>query len=678
MIAETTNNTIIRSNIQNESFFSIKEENQAHIFSILRSQLYSDKLLAVIREYSTNALDAHVASNVNVPIKITLPSIWCDGKFTIRDYGNGLSYDDIINVFASYGESTKRNTNNQVGMLGLGSKSAFAYTNTFIITSYNNGIKSVYNAFIDESNKGVVSLVSTEGTDETGIEICIPIKSEDSKQLYDKCYNFFKYWDVTPSFNNRLNEDIKSFKQKPYILKSDGWFVTRQEFRDHSLLVHMGNICYPVNVESARIPEEKRQLFRQNYYAIHLTANIGDVTNSASRESLELNDKTIKWINNSIDKIYATIEETINQKVADCNSLYEAKALYNELSNTFLYRNTSFLYNGQKISNQTMKIYNSKIRTYHNGIENRARIHETITCNHDTTFYIASPCVPEYNRKSILKQYLSNNNLSERVTVITFNSDIIANTFMIGDDMVGAKLVHLKDLPQAQVYRTSTKRTKKEDAEVYIFKNQSSKNSDYWDINQDVDLDEEKIYVMISRYTPEQNNLKCEFTNETLCVIQRILLQDANPNYFNSNILVGIKNKNAKTINKSWISLKDAIIRKCNTLYETHKDGINKLLEAESVPFFYTMLKRNIEDADVSNPDIKFMLDLKQYEYEAYKYKTALYDIRKLSEFVDYKIPYTPHIVEQKHNLLMDNDKINAVVKYIDSPRSIFVEIANM
>ena len=40
--------------------FGIKESGLSHIFNVLRNQLYSDKVLAVIREYSTNAVDAHI------------------------------------------------------------------------------------------------------------------------------------------------------------------------------------------------------------------------------------------------------------------------------------------------------------------------------------------------------------------------------------------------------------------------------------------------------------------------------------------------------------------------------------------------------------------------------------------------------------------------------------------
>ena len=148
--------------VMSEAFFSVKEKNMAHIFSILRNSLYSDKPLAIIREYCTNAQDAHVeAGKPNKSIRVKYPTIF-DNTLSIRDFGNGLSKEEVFTVFNSYGESTKRDSNDLVGMLGLGSKSAFSYVNDFTIKSYNNGLMSQYIAYIDETNIGKVSLVNTE------------------------------------------------------------------------------------------------------------------------------------------------------------------------------------------------------------------------------------------------------------------------------------------------------------------------------------------------------------------------------------------------------------------------------------------------------------------------------------------------------------------------------------
>jgi HSP90 family molecular chaperone len=90
------------------------------MFKILSDSLYSDKVMAVIRELSTNAYDAHVAAGNKNPFKVILPT-QADPTFTVRDYGTGLSQKDMEELYTTYGASNKNDSNDFVGCLGLGS-----------------------------------------------------------------------------------------------------------------------------------------------------------------------------------------------------------------------------------------------------------------------------------------------------------------------------------------------------------------------------------------------------------------------------------------------------------------------------------------------------------------------------------------------------------------------------
>ena len=85
-----------------------------------------------------------------------------DPTLFIRDFGPGLSRNDVFSVFTQYGASTKRNDDNSVGMLGIGSKSGFSYADSFTITSWNGGTKSIYVAVLDETDKGIINLMHEE------------------------------------------------------------------------------------------------------------------------------------------------------------------------------------------------------------------------------------------------------------------------------------------------------------------------------------------------------------------------------------------------------------------------------------------------------------------------------------------------------------------------------------
>ena len=81
--------------------FGISTADQAHIIGILRNRLYSDKIMAVLREYGTNAWDAHVEAGCSdKPIKVVLPSKFAP-MLRIRDYGPGIAEQDIFNVYCS-------------------------------------------------------------------------------------------------------------------------------------------------------------------------------------------------------------------------------------------------------------------------------------------------------------------------------------------------------------------------------------------------------------------------------------------------------------------------------------------------------------------------------------------------------------------------------------------------
>jgi hypothetical protein len=103
---------------------SFKFELNGMAFHAVIDGIYGDKVRAPIREYCTNAYDAHLAAGKgDVPFDVQLPSRF-DLTFRVRDYGIGMSHDEIMGLYSTMFASSKRDSNDQVGMIGLGSKSA--------------------------------------------------------------------------------------------------------------------------------------------------------------------------------------------------------------------------------------------------------------------------------------------------------------------------------------------------------------------------------------------------------------------------------------------------------------------------------------------------------------------------------------------------------------------------
>lgn len=321
--------------------FEVQRHNMRHLMSILRDQLYSDKTLAPIREYSCNAYDANVENGKkDVPIKVTLPTTLFP-EFKVRDYGKGISYENMKNIFCSYGESTKRNSNEFIGQLGIGSKSGFAYGDNFLVTSYMNGKKITYNCVLDKSGVGALLHLTTEDTnEETGLEITIPVKHTDLINFKLKSLNFFKYWNVYPNIVGISEEELNQNKNKNTtepMLNGDGWEIYPQGSNGGAFVV-MGNISYPMTWDlvydyNSRYKNTSFTPF-YNFLTtgrVVLRMDIGSVEFAPSREALQYTEKTINSIRSKVDIIIKTMRNSIQQKIAGAKSIWDARYIYGKI-----------------------------------------------------------------------------------------------------------------------------------------------------------------------------------------------------------------------------------------------------------------------------------------------------------------------------------------------------------
>jgi hypothetical protein len=389
-----------------EGMFGISNDDQAHILSILRDKLYSDKVLAVVREYSTNAVDAHVeAGKPELPIQVKLPKL-TDPKFEVRDFGPGLSENKVYNLYTKYGASTKRGTNKAIGQLGLGCKSGFAYSDNFTITSFHGGTKSIYHAFIDETNVGKVVKMHEEPSNEpTGIEISIPVKMKDFDTFKERAMMCFAHFEVIPVVN--LNIPVKA-----YTAAGKNWGIrdlNTEEVRKANYVIKqalegavaiMGNIAYPIRAKE--IPGLKPEETELLNLPLEIQFEIGELSISASREALEYTERTQKYIRRGIRRVVAEFKDKMGDRFKNCKTIWEARTLYQKiLHEVNRQRNSNFLrsvlktfskWNGYDVSLQAFE--------YETGAPN---VHGCkIESNSDTPYRSAYGRSVYYNRNPII------------------------------------------------------------------------------------------------------------------------------------------------------------------------------------------------------------------------------------------------------------------------------------
>lgn len=355
------------ANVEADSFqFSNNPEDQKFLLEILSNSIYSDKIAAVLREYGTNALDANRENGLgDTPIQITLPSN-SNPTFIIRDFGTGLSEDDIKNVYTVYARSTKRNSNEAIGQLGFGSKSGFAYSDSFKIVSHYNGMATTYLAYKKSNGSYSYSRLSQVETDEaSGIEIQIEVSTKDIYAFREKATTIYRHFTPRPNVIAVDGSPIDLWRndKKPF-LKGDGWYLA-DAYRSDSVNIVMGSISYPVNIKLLQQELDKYPIHpdlmaicdrRRNYgyssyrdvnsasspYSIkkkseeynyllpswlkYLTvhADIGEVDILPSREGLQLNKRTVKAIAKYLVSVSQSISQTYMSKVANCKTYWSA------------------------------------------------------------------------------------------------------------------------------------------------------------------------------------------------------------------------------------------------------------------------------------------------------------------------------------------------------------------
>lgn len=316
ILSNTPQNEAIVSNVAEIGEFRIR--NSAKAFSILSSSLYSNKIRAILRELSCNALDSHVAAGNKEEFVVHLPTL-LEPWFSVQDYGLGLSHDQVTNIYTTYFESTKTNSNDFIGGLGLGSKSPFAYTDNFTVSAVKDGIKGLYSAFINESGVPSIALMFSSNTNEpNGVEVKFSVNNKnDFYSFAQEASEVFKYFGSnTPKVigGTYYKCDI-SYKEKDIIPSIHLLNGSRKSF------AIMGNVPYPIDVPN---PEQNLgHLATLLTCGLEIHFTIGELDFQASREGLSYIPQTIQAIKTKLELLNSHIQTNLAIEADKIDNLWK-------------------------------------------------------------------------------------------------------------------------------------------------------------------------------------------------------------------------------------------------------------------------------------------------------------------------------------------------------------------
>ena len=583
---------------------TIDAEDMRYVASLLRNN-YSNPPLAVVREISANALDANKEANATRKVEITLPSRF-NPNFCVRDFGSGLSKEDVFGLYSKYGKSTKRNSNSYIGAFGIGKFAPLSYGNNFTCVSYHGGTKSSYNIFVNEDDDTKIVEMHKEPSNEpSGLSVEVAIADEDVDKFREIVKAFFRFFseEEMPKFIG-IGDDEQFFDKYDVVLeaKDKSWFIIddKKDYwrRSHSQShAFMGRVHYPINTNSI----DFKNYVEEGYdYAplknicdednVYIRFDIGELKLHHSRESLEYNKATQQAIVQHLRKMYDDIQEIAKEKLGGATCLWDAKAKYAQVINALPYElrsifQNSFKWKGIRILGATFHRnyqYNEDITiTEYTKVDDK-----DVTDGYKVKSQKVSRVDVHKNNRLILQDIASSHGNALRARTMFNTDDSIVGVYVVSYTDVGSQYMfddedgwQLNLVSKDNLYYTSnvdkaklkqgTRASGESRASVptFLYDPSGYRNSDQWmngakveDLEKDLDDDSCLVYIAISNYKPcgrigyELDSLKRDYKG--LQALFKNLDDDRKVEIY------GIRKSDVKNLDKSkWIEWQDYRIK---------------------------------------------------------------------------------------------------------------------
>lgn len=307
--AELTQTDILVGQKSTTRSFGVSDDPM--LMSMLSTGFYQNPLRTMIQEVMFNAWDAHRMGNCqHRPIDIYINDTT---GLIIRDYGPGIepgeNDDNMHDIYCMYGGSTKRGQKNQTGGFGLGSKSPFAYTESFTVTSHFGGMKNMYLiSRVSDSNggkPGMTSLVRVPTT-ETGLMVTVPLKAGHMDRAYEYVKDILFLSGIKAMIHNADEPD--EFVDS--LTLPAGSYLVDDDHQGGNIWAVYGGVRYQIL---------KSEEYSQEYEFMRLLADKKDIfvgfapdtlTPLPNREGLNMGDKSKETVKATFERCTEKFQQT--------------------------------------------------------------------------------------------------------------------------------------------------------------------------------------------------------------------------------------------------------------------------------------------------------------------------------------------------------------------------------
>lgn len=337
----------VDTNIENEEVMGM--EMNAQLYSVLSDKMYTNPIQSIIREVLSNAIDANIAAGVQKPVQVHFANA-IEPVFYIKDFGIGMTEDEVIEVFGTYGRSNKRNDNSQIGGLGLGAKTPFAYKENgrmFTVESCKNGIKSTVVFYKNSNDLPCKKRLGTEPCGEdTGTKVSFSVAEKDFRTFIRESIPVFLFslqmpeilngletWLVAAGFNS-LDDAmfVREYFKNTLNIPNMPWFAHDKEYAEkgvplelkpffknissqfaNNIVAEMGGIPYDVDLYQVFPDDSKANNYisRDFFKVIHFP--IGSLDFQSSREKLNYTENTVSLLRKALINL---VIDTYSEKLS--------------------------------------------------------------------------------------------------------------------------------------------------------------------------------------------------------------------------------------------------------------------------------------------------------------------------------------------------------------------------
>lgn len=295
-----------------ENRVGIDKSNLDFIATLLTSNLYSKPLESFLRETVANAYDSHIEAGTEEPILLLIEDAGQQKiynyesskkyRISIRDYGVGVSPERFDKIYKNIGSSTKRESNDFIGMFGIGRFSCLSLSDVATINSYYNGKKYSYMMYKNGGGINIDKVSEVQGDYKNGLEVSV---EKDINSPYDineaikKLALFDKLHVTYKGTNYTIKREVEEFNNRR-IFKFKYFSICNLVGYGHRNFFKVGSVIYECNSYT-----------NLNTSRLIIDLPIGEVDITPNREALQYTDYT----NNTIEKQIKLVKEELQEEI---------------------------------------------------------------------------------------------------------------------------------------------------------------------------------------------------------------------------------------------------------------------------------------------------------------------------------------------------------------------------